>query len=242
MHPLRSYTDDKLLSSTWEAIIREEGAKPYLNDVIQFIDSQRASGKEIYPDSSKIFYALELTKFEDVAVVILGQDPYHDINQAHGLAFSVPPPTPTPPSLVNILTELDRDLGIFNANPPKRNSKIACSLEGWAAQGVLLLNSVLTVEAHKPGSHAGLGWEVFTDRLIYELSSRRSGLVFLLWGSYAQKKGEIIHKGKHLILKAPHPSPLSAHRGFIGCGHFSATNRYLASLGKEAIDWGAGFR
>lgn len=240
MQPLKKNTAEKPRSISWSAIIDEERAKPYLAKLLNLISEQRAAGREIYPADALIFYALELTEFEKVAVVIIGQDPYHNVNQAHGLAFSVPPPTQAPPSLVNIFAELDRDLGTFGGRPPKRSSNTPCSLEMWATQGVLLLNSVLTVEAHRPGSHARLGWEVFTDRLISELNSRRSGLVFMLWGSYAQRKGEIIDRSKHLVLTAPHPSPLSAHRGFIGCGHFSAANSYLASLGKETIDWGAG--
>jgi uracil-DNA glycosylase len=240
MQPLITNTAEKPGSITWSTIIEEERAKPYLAKLLSFIDQQRAAGKAIYPADSEVFYALELTEFEKVSAVIIGQDPYHDINQAHGLAFSVPTPTPAPPSLVNIFAELDRDLGIFAGKPPKRNSNTPSSLEMWATQGVLLLNSVLTVEAHRAGSHASLGWEVFTDRLISELNSKRSDLVFMLWGSYAQRKGEIIDRAKHLVLTAPHPSPLSAHRGFIGCGHFGAANRHLASLGKATINWGAG--
>ena len=186
-------------------------------------------GTTIYPQNSDVFNALACTPFSDVRVVILGQDPYHGPNQAHGLCFSVRPPVPPPPSLVNIFQELKSDLGI-------ERPKHGC-LESWARQGVLLLNAVLTVEAEKAGSHAGRGWEKFTDRVIQELNEKRSHLVFLLWGAYAQKKASFVDRSKHLVLEAPHPSPLSAHRGFLGCRHFSKANAYLAANGQAPIDW-----
>jgi uracil-DNA glycosylase len=195
----------------------------------QFLREEKARGKCIYPPGAQMFAALDATPFEQVKVVILGQDPYHGPGQAHGLCFSVPPSVDVPPSLVNIFKEIERDLGI--ARP--RNG---CLLP-WAQQGVLLLNAVLTVEAGQAGSHQGKGWEGFTDHIVETLARERDGLVFLLWGSYAQAKGRIIDARRHCVLRAPHPSPLSAHRGFIGCGHFGAANRWLAGRGLPAIDW-----
>ena len=177
----------------------------------------------------QIFAALDATPFDATKVVILGQDPYHGPGQAHGLCFSVPPGVPVPPSLDNIFKELQRDLGI--ARPDH-----GC-LFPWAHRGVLLLNAVLTVEDGRAGAHAGKGWEGFTDHVVETLDREREGLVFLLWGAYAQKKGAVIDPRRHRVLKAPHPSPLSAHRGFIGCGHFSAANQYLARHGQAPIDW-----
>ncbi len=221
---------------TWKEVLSEERAKPYCKDLLAFVEAERAAGKTIYPSNSEIFNALASTSFERVEVVILGQDPYHGPNQAHGLSFSVKRPVPPPPSLVNIFAELYRDLDMWSDRPNKRPDH-GC-LESWAAQGVLLLNAVLTVEAGKPGSHANKGWERFTDSVIQQLNSKRSGLVFLLWGSYAQKKAAFVDRTKHLVLEAPHPSPLSAYRGFIGCGHFSKANEYLQAQGKRPIDWG----
>jgi uracil-DNA glycosylase len=220
---------------TWRDVLRTEREKGYFKELLAFIESERAKGVVIYPKNSEVFNAFMLTPFESVRVVILGQDPYHGPEQAHGLSFSVKPPVPPPPSLINIFSELHRDLGVWNTSLNKRPAN--GSLEGWAQQGVLLLNAVLTVEANKPGSHANRGWERFTDYVIQQLNQRRSGIVFLLWGSYAQKKAAFIDRGKHLVLEAPHPSPLSAYRGFIGCGHFSKANAYLAEHGKPAIDW-----
>lgn len=218
---------DSLLN--WRDILRDEKEKPYFPELLDFVEQERRRGKTIYPKNSEVFNALAYTPFSEVEVVILGQDPYHGPNQAHGLCFSVRPHVPPPPSLLNIFLELRNDVGI--PKPPH-----GC-LEYWARQGVLLLNSVLTVEANKPGSHAGKGWERFTDRIIQELNQRRSSLVFLLWGAYAQKKASFVDRNRHLVLEAPHPSPLSAHRGFLGCRHFSQTNKYLASHGKKSIDW-----
>jgi len=216
---------------TWREVLRSEKEKPYFKELLQFIEEERRSGRAIYPKNSEVFNALTFTPFEEVEVVILGQDPYHGPGQAHGLCFSVKPPVPPPPSLLNIFLELRNDIGM---SKPSHGS-----LESWARQGVLLLNAVLTVEANKAGSHANRGWERFTDRIIQELNERRSGLVFLLWGSYAQKKASFLDRSRHLVLEAPHPSPLSAHRGFLGCRHFSKANDYLVSRGKKPIDWGS---
>ncbi len=194
-----------------------------------FLKSEKLAGKRIYPAGKHMFAALDAAPFEQVKVVILGQDPYHGPGQAHGLSFSVPDGVPVPPSLSNIFAELERDLGV--ARPRNGN------LSSWAEQGVLLLNAVLSVEQGQPGSHQGKGWEEFTDAIIQALSQDREGLVFMLWGAYAQKKGRLIDNTRHCVLRAPHPSPLSAHRGFIGCGHFSAANRWLKGRGLSPIDW-----
>ena len=195
----------------------------------EFLRAQKAAGKVIYPPGARIFAALDSTPFDRVKVVILGQDPYHGPGQAHGLCFSVPHGIPVPPSLANIYREIERDLGIA---PPRHGC-----LDAWAGQGVLLLNAVLTVERGQAGSHQNKGWEYFTDACIEALDREREHLVFLLWGSYAQAKGRLIDGKRHRILKAPHPSPLSAHRGFLGCGHFSSTNQYLEETGQTPIDW-----
>ena len=195
----------------------------------EFLRAQKAAGKVIYPPGARIFAALDSTPFDRVKVVILGQDPYHGLGQAHGLCFSVPHGILVPPSLANIYREIERDLGIA---PPRHGC-----LDAWAGQGVLLLNAVLTVERGQAGSHQNKGWEYFTDACIEALDREREHLVFLLWGSYAQAKGRLIDGKRHRILKAPHPSPLSAHRGFLGCGHFSSTNQYLEETGQTPIDW-----
>ena len=194
-----------------------------------FLKQQKSQRKVIYPNSENWFNAFNSTPFGEVKVVILGQDPYHGPGQAHGLCFSVLPGVNFPPSLLNIYKEIEHDLGV----PGPRDG----CLQGWANQGVLLLNATLTVERSRAGSHQGRGWEQFTDRAIQALDQKREGLVFLLWGSYAQKKGQFINADKHLILRAPHPSPLSAHRGFLGCCHFSKTNQWLQQRGLEPIDW-----
>jgi len=216
-------------SLSWSDVVASEKQQSYCKEVISFVERERAAGKTIYPPTSDVFNALAFTPFSQVKVVIIGQDPYHGPNQAHGLCFSVKPPTPPPPSLVNIFLELKNDLGIER---PKHGD-----LESWARQGVLLLNAVLTVEEGKPGSHANKGWERFTSKVIEELNARTEHLVFLLWGSYAQKKAEFVDRRKHLVLTAPHPSPLSAHRGFLGCTHFSQANAYLARHHIEPIEW-----
>ena len=225
----RKFFEEEEKPLTWRDVLGKERGKRYFSDLLGFIENERASGKTIYPKNEEVFQALSLTPFEDVKVVILGQDPYHGPNQAHGLCFSVQPGVKAPPSLENIFKELREDLGIERPSDGY--------LGGWAKQGVLLLNSVLTVQGGAAGSHGNKGWESFTDKIIAELNSRREGVVFLLWGSYAQKKGAIIDQSKHTVLQAPHPSPLSAHRGFFGCKHFSAANAALKERGETPIEW-----
>ena len=217
---------------SWKEALAGEREAPYFREIREFVEQERKKGKRVYPKNSEIFRALQLTPFEQVKVVIVGQDPYHGPNQAHGLCFSVRPGVPLPPSLQNIFKELHNDLGC----PPPTSG----SLENWATQGVLLLNTTLTVEAGQPMSHANVGWERFTDRIISELNERRAGIVFMLWGSHAQKKGAAIDPTRHLVLKAPHPSPLSAHRGFQGCRHFSKANEYLFAHDRAPIVWDLG--
>lgn len=217
------------LESSWLGLLREEFDKPYMRNLKQFLLSEKQQGKIIYPASHLIFNALNTTPFDSVKIVILGQDPYHAPNQAHGLCFSVLPGVRIPPSLVNIYKEINQDLGIEIAQHGY--------LQTWAEQGVLLLNATLTVEKNKAGSHQNKGWEQFTDRIIQLLNEQREGLVFLLWGSYAQKKGQLIDANKHLVLRAPHPSPLSAHRGFFGNKHFSQANAYLEKQHLAAVRW-----
>lgn len=214
---------------TWADILAAEKQQAYFKEILSFVEAERAGGKIIYPPNSDVFNALAFTPLTNVKVVIIGQDPYHGPHQAHGLCFSVKAPTPPPPSLVNIFLELKNDIGIERPNHG--------DLESWARQGVLLLNAVLTVEEGKPGSHANKGWERFTSKIIEELNARKEHLVFLLWGAYAQKKAESVDRSRHLVLTAPHPSPLSAHRGFLGCKHFSQANAYLTQHGLEPIDW-----
>jgi uracil-DNA glycosylase len=217
------------LEPTWKARVGSVFEQPQMVALADFLRAEKRAGKVIYPPGPQIFAALDSTPFDAVKVVILGQDPYHGPGQAHGLCFSVRPGVPTPPSLDNIFKEIQRDLGI--ARPDH-----GCLLP-WAQQGVLLLNAVLTVERGLAGSHAGKGWEGFTDACIDALNRERENLVFLLWGSYAQAKGKLIDRQRHLVLKAPHPSPLSAHRGFIGCAHFSRANEYLRDRGHRSVDW-----
>ncbi|TQM05679.1 uracil-DNA glycosylase [Pseudoxanthomonas sp. 3HH-4] len=222
--------DDRIkLEPSWKAHIGDWLQRPDMRDLSAFLRQRKAAGARIYPPGPQIFAAFDATPFDAVKVVILGQDPYHGPGQAHGLCFSVLPGVPVPPSLVNIYKEINADLGI----PPPDHG---CLLP-WARQGVLLLNAVLTVEEGRAGAHQGKGWEGFTDHAIETLAREREGLVFLLWGSYAQAKGKVIDTRRHRVLRAPHPSPLSAHRGFLGCGHFSATNQYLAQRGLRPIDW-----
>lgn len=215
--------------NTWKDAIGEEKEQPYFQQILQFVQKERMNGKTIFPPQNEVFSAFALTEFANVKVVILGQDPYHGINQAHGLAFSVKPEIMPPPSLVNIYKELAQDIDFQIPNHGY--------LVEWAKQGVLLLNTVLTVEQGKAHSHANIGWEHFTDRVIEQLNLHREKLVFLLWGSHAQKKGQFIDRNRHYVLTAPHPSPLSAHRGFFGCRHFSKTNEYLRLHGIGEIDW-----
>lgn len=217
-----------IVHPSWKEVLNSEFKKPYFENLKNFVKAEYASGT-VYPPGKLIFNALDHTPFDRVKVVILGQDPYHGPGQANGLCFSVNPTTPIPPSLKNIFKEINNDVGV-----PVPESG---DLTRWADQGVLLLNATLTVRAHSPGSHQSKGWEEFTDEVIRQLSEKREGLVFMLWGSYAKKKGSVIDRTKHLVLTAPHPSPLSAHRGFFGCSHFSRTNSYLEKSGKKAINW-----
>lgn len=215
---------------TWQQAIGAEKAQPYFQDILARVRAEREAGQTVYPPASDVFNAFKLTEFADVRVVILGQDPYHNVGQAHGLAFSVREGVQVPPSLVNIYKELADDIEGFNV--PQHGC-----LTHWAEQGVLLLNTVLTVRAHQAHSHANFGWETFTDRVIEQLNEHRESVVFMLWGSHAQKKGAMIDRQKHLVLTAPHPSPLSAYRGFFGCKHFSQANAYLREHGFAEIDW-----
>lgn len=215
---------------TWHDVLGDEKQKSYFTDTLHQVQAERRQGITIYPPAPEVFTAFKLTELAKVRVVILGQDPYHGPNQAHGLAFSVQPGINPPPSLVNIYKELANDIPGFT------RPDHGC-LASWAEQGVLLLNTVLTVRAGQAHSHAGLGWETFTSHVIAMINQHLEGVVFLLWGSHAQKKGQMIDTERHHVLKAPHPSPLSAHRGFLGCGHFSKTNHLLAAQGKPAIDW-----
>ena len=217
------------LDKEWLSHLQFEFDQTYMIELSNFLRVEQEAGKTIYPASKNIFVALNATPLSQVKVVILGQDPYHGPNQAHGLSFSVPAGVPTPPSLKNIYKEICREFE--NEMPPHGN------LISWAKQGVLLLNSVLTVEQAQAASHQGKGWERFTDQVIKTISNERQNIVFLLWGAYAQKKGQNIDKTKHLVLSAPHPSPLSAYRGFFGCKHFSKTNDYLQSTNQIPIDW-----
>ncbi|SDS81021.1 Uracil-DNA glycosylase [Halopseudomonas xinjiangensis] len=220
---------DVQLEAGWKEALAEEFDQPYMQQLRAFLLEQKTAGKQVYPPGPLMFNALNSTPLEEVKVVIIGQDPYHGPGQAHGLCFSVPAGVPAPPSLQNIFKELQRDLSL----PIPRHG----CLQSWAEQGVLLLNAVLTVEHSQAGSHANRGWERFTSRIIDVLNERREHLVFMLWGSYAQKKGQQIDPANHLVLKSVHPSPLSAHRGFIGNGHFSLANDYLRQHGRTPIDW-----
>ena len=217
------------LISCWKNRLGDEFSKPYMDALRQFLLERKRQGAVIYPPGDLIFNALNSTPFDSVKVVILGQDPYHGPGQAHGLCFSVKEGIAVPPSLINIYKELASDLGV---DPPRNGN-----LQHWADQGVLLLNAVLTVERGKAGAHQGKGWERFTDRVIAELNENRDGLVFMLWGSYAMKKGAMIDRERHLVLTAPHPSPLSAHRGFFGCRHFSQANQWLEKRGLVPVRW-----
>jgi uracil-DNA glycosylase len=217
------------LEASWKAQLGDYFQREDMRALADFLRHEKSQGKRIYPRGADMFAALNHTPFDQVKVVILGQDPYHGPGQAHGLCFSVLPGVEVPPSLRNIYTELGTDCGI--AKPTH-----GC-LTHWAKQGVLLLNAVLSVEDGKPGSHQGKGWEGFTDHIVALLNDQHEGLVFMLWGSYAQAKGKVIDTRKHCVLRAPHPSPLSAYRGFMGCGHFSKANRWLVGQGKPVVDW-----
>ena len=221
--------DNIQLEESWKNYLAGEFQKEYMKKLKLFLKEEIHKRKTIYPQGSEYFLALNLTPLDKVKIVILGQDPYHGRNQAHGLCFSVRPQTAVPPSLINIYKELNQDLGIPMANHG--------FLKSWAEQGVLLLNSSLTVEAGKAGSHQGKGWEAFTSKIIEVLNQERENLVFILWGRFAGEKGAVVDSSKHCVLKAPHPSPFSADRGFFGCRHFSKANQYLQSKGIKEIDW-----
>ncbi len=219
--------------ATWQSVLAAEKSSEYFQQLWQKIDEARQSGKTIFPPANEVFAAFDNTAFADIKVVILGQDPYHNDHQAHGLAFSVNKGIDTPPSLRNMYKELAEDIAGFQT--PDHGYLMA-----WAKQGVLLLNNVLTVEAHLPHSHAKWGWERFTDAVIAAINEQQNNVVFMLWGKPAQTKGANIDTNKHLVLTAPHPSPLSAYRGFLGCQHFSKANAYLLAQGKIPIDWQLG--
>jgi uracil-DNA glycosylase len=227
--PADSGGDRLRLHPSWKEKLAPVFASPGMQSLREFLRAEKAAGKRIFPPGPQIFAALDATPFDRVKVVVLGQDPYHGPGQAHGLCFSVVPGVPPPPSLANIFTELGNDLGV-----PRPDH--GC-LESWARQGVLLLNTVLTVEQGRAGSHQGQGWEAFTDAIVDVLNRERDALVFLLWGSPAQAKGRAIDARRHLVLRAVHPSPLSAHRGFFGSGHFSKANAWLVQHGQTPIDW-----
>ena len=222
-------TDQIKLQPSWLAPLQAEFGQPYMAELKAFLAKEREAGKRIFPAGRDWFRALDLTPLDQVRVVVLGQDPYHGEGQAHGLCFSVPQGIRPPPSLVNIYKELESDLGI-----PRPGHGF---LEHWSRQGVLLLNSVLTVEMGQAASHRDRGWERFTDAVIRLVNAKPEPVVFLLWGSYAQKKAAFVDQSRHLVLKAPHPSPLSAHSGFLGCRHFSKANAFLEEHGQTPIDW-----
>ena len=220
---------DVKIHESWKHVLKAEFNKPYFLEIVTFLKMEKATGKTVYPPGSLIFNAFNSTPFENVKVVLIGQDPYHGPGQAHGLSFSVPDGIPPPPSLMNIFKEMQGDLGI----PFPRSG----NLQHWANRGVLLLNASLTVRAQEPMSHSRMGWSEFTNAAIRKLSDLRKNIVFLLWGKFAQEKQALIDETKHLVLKAAHPSPLSAHNGFLGCKHFSKTNEYLVSNKVDPIDW-----
>lgn len=219
---------DVRIAEDWKELLRDEFSKPYFDMLVNFVKGEYSSGV-VYPSGGNIFRAFDKCPFDRLKVVIIGQDPYHGPGQANGLCFSVGEGVPFPPSLQNIFKEVASDIG----TPIPTSGE----LDRWAEQGVLLLNSVLTVRAHSAASHAGRGWEQFTDAVVRAIAERKEGVVYMLWGSYAQKKGAIANPEKNLILKAVHPSPLSAYRGFFGCKHFSQANQYLQQIGKTPIKW-----
>lgn len=229
MHPVQALANHLRPGRGWKEHLADEFRQPYMQALAEFLAAEENAGKILFPDSEHCFNALNSTPLDQVRVVILGQDPYHGPGQAHGLCFSVRPNVPTPPSLVNIFKEIQSDLGIL---PPDHGC-----LQPWAEQGVLLLNSVLTVVQGQAGAHQGKGWETFTDRVIETVNRERDGVVFLLWGSYAKKKGQHIDRNRHLVLEGPHPSPLSAYRGFFGCKHFSRANEWLVEQRSRPINW-----
>ena len=220
---------DVKIEESWKGMLKEEFTKDYFFQIVTFIKTEKAAGKIIYPPGSLMFNAFDKTPFDKVKVVLLGQDPYHNPGQAHGLSFSVPNGVTKPPSLINIFKELQSDLGI--------PSPVNGNLEKWAMQGVLLLNASLTVRRNEPGSHSKIGWIEFTDAVIKKISEEKKGVVFLLWGRFAQDKQALIDETKHHVLKAAHPSPFSADKGFFGCKHFSKANEFLMQEGLQPIDW-----
>lgn len=224
---------DVKIEASWKEVLKNEFTKPYFQQIVTFLKTERAAGKTIYPPGNLIFNAFDQTPFDKVRVVILGQDPYHGAGQAHGLSFSVPSNVAPPPSLINIFKEIQADIG---TTMPARFG----NLTHWAQQGVLLLNAALTVRANEPASHAKIGWMEFTDAVIQKISDEKQGVVFLLWGRFAQDKQVLIDATKHHVLKAAHPSPFSADKGFFGCKHFSTTNHYLVKQGLPPIDWKLG--
>jgi len=220
---------DVQIEESWKKVLREEFDKGYFQQIVTFLKAEKAAGRIIYPPGQLFFNAFNKTPFSNLKVVLLGQDPYHNNGQAHGLSFSVPDGITKPPSLINIFKELQNDLGIA----PSLNG----NLEKWATQGVLLLNASLSVRQNEPGSHSKIGWLQFTDAVISKISEQKEGIVFLLWGKFAQEKQSLIDETKHYVLKAAHPSPFSADKGFFGCRHFSKTNELLSIRNKEPIDW-----
>ena len=216
------------IEESWKSVLKDEFDKPYFYELKSFLLEEKSKYR-VFPPGSLMFNAFNKTPFDKVKVVFIGQDPYHGFGQAHGLCFSVPDGIPQPPSLVNIFKEIENDIGI---RPPRHGN-----LEKWAAQGILLLNATLSVRENQPGSHKRKGWENFTDAAIHQLSSKKEGLIFVLWGNFAIAKKELIDPARHYILTAAHPSPFSAHKGFFGCRHFSKINGILRSEGKEEIDW-----
>mgnify|MGYP005810133481 FL=1 len=229
MHPAEALAQQLKPGRGWDEWLADEFRQPYMRQLAEFLAAEEQAGKVLFPPRHLCFNALNSTPLDKVSVVILGQDPYHGPGQAHGLCFSVRPDVPPPPSLVNIFKEIEADLG-----HPRPDH--GC-LQAWAEQGVLLLNAVLTVEQGNAGAHQGKGWETFTDKVIETINRERDDVVFLLWGSYARKKGRHIDRNRHLVLEGPHPSPLSAYRGFFGCSHFSRANDWLLSRNRPAIDW-----
>ena len=220
---------DVKIEESWKIVLKDEFAKPYFQQAVTFVKVEKAQGKTIYPPGPLIFNAFDKTPFTNIKAVLLGQDPYHGYGQAHGLCFSVPDGVTPPPSLINIFKELNSDIGM--AIPKTGN------LTKWATQGVLLLNAVLTVRANEPASHSKIGWMEFTNAVISKISEQKEGIVFLLWGRFAQEKQVLIDETKHHVLKAAHPSPFSAEKGFFGCKHFSKTNHYLTQQKQDPIDW-----
>ena len=221
---------DVKIEASWKEVLKEEFSKPYFEQIVYFLKTERMAGKTIYPPGPLIFNAFEQTPFDKVKAVIIGQDPYHGPGQAHGLCFSVQDGVPPPPSLVNIFKEIRADIGI--SIPPGKGN-----LTHWAQQGVLLLNAALTVRANEPFSHSKIGWATFTDAVIQEISALKAGIVFLLWGKFAREKQNLIDETRHHVLKAAHPSPFSADKGFFGCRHFSKTNHLLQQEGRDPFDW-----